>query len=53
MAEAAIRECKELWSYETFGDLGGGDRHPTLEGAVGGWNTEKKGRSLFNSGCVV
>jgi hypothetical protein len=28
---------------ETFGDLGWGDRLHTLQGAVGGWNTEKKG----------
>jgi hypothetical protein len=42
-----------LKGCETFGDLGGGDRHPTLEGAVGGWNTEKKGRSFFHTGCAV
>jgi hypothetical protein len=36
MAEAAIRKCKELWSCETFGDLGGGDRHHTLQGVFGG-----------------
>jgi hypothetical protein len=26
MSEAAIRTCKELWSCETFGDFGEGDR---------------------------
>jgi hypothetical protein len=36
MAEAAIRECKELWSCGTLGDLGGGDRLNTLHGVVGG-----------------
>jgi hypothetical protein len=36
MAEAAIRQWKESWSCETFGDFGGGDRHPTLQGVVGG-----------------
>jgi hypothetical protein len=36
MAEAAIRKCKEPWSCETFGDLGGGDRHHALQGVFGG-----------------
>jgi hypothetical protein len=38
---------------ETFGDLGWGDRRHALQGALGGWNTEKKGRSFFNTGCAV
>jgi hypothetical protein len=46
MAEAAIRKCKELWSYETLGDLGGGDRHHTLQGVVCGVKYGK-GRSFF------
>jgi hypothetical protein len=46
MAEAAIRTCKELWSCETFEDLGGGDRHPTLQGVFGGVKYGE-GRSFF------
>jgi hypothetical protein len=46
MAEAAIRKCKKLWSCETFGDLGWGDRHHALQGVVGGVKYGKV-RSFF------
>jgi hypothetical protein len=47
MAEAAIKMCKELWSCETLGDLGGGDRHHTLQGVFGGVKYGE-GRSGFS-----
>jgi hypothetical protein len=46
MAEAAIRKCKKSWSCETLGDLGGGDRHPTLQRVFGGVKYGE-GRSFF------
>jgi hypothetical protein len=46
MAEAATRKCKESWSCETLGDLGGGSRHHTLHGVFGGVKYRKV-RSFF------
>jgi hypothetical protein len=53
MAEAATRKCKESWSCETLGDLGGGSRHHTLHGVFGGVKYRKV-RS-FSSGlhCIT